>query len=114
MLDFSTVISAVKPRERTDQYRILAALYCLGARQEPIEVRKVNELLKLHFQKKVLTIVNASMRAYTGPGYVKPAAKGPPLLWLLTEKGVDHLSEMSRPGRGPGAGSGRNALPRPS
>lgn len=95
MLDFSSVISAVKPRERTDQYRILAALYCLGARQQPIEARKVNELLKLHFQKKVPTNVNASLRTYTGPGYVKPAAKGPPLLWLLTEKGIDHLSGMS-------------------
>jgi hypothetical protein len=93
MLTFSTILSAVKPRERTDQYSILSALYCLDAHTASVTAKQVTELLRLHLGRKAPKNVNASLRAYGS--YVEPAEKGPPLRWLLTPKGLEQLRVMS-------------------
>ncbi|MGO8732737.1 MAG: hypothetical protein ACLQVM_08080 [Terriglobia bacterium] len=94
MLELSSIISAVKPRDLTDQYKILAALYCLNAHIAPVTAKEVNAVLNLQLGKKnVPTNVSASLRAYAA--YVDPTDKGPPLRWSLTPKGIEHLRSLS-------------------
>lgn len=94
MREFASLIKAVKPRERTDQYRILAALYALGADNASTTVADINALLKLHYSSNELPKnVSASLKKYTG--YVSPADAGPPRRWRLTPEGVDRLRELS-------------------
>src|SRR5712692_3321669 len=93
MLTLSTILSAVKPRERTDQYAILAALYCLDAHATSVTAKQVTDLLSLHLGSKAPQNVNPSLRAYDP--YVEPAEKGPPLRWLLTQKGLEQLRATS-------------------
>src|SRR5881296_45437 len=92
-IDFAALVSAVKPSERTDQYRILAALFHLNAHRVPTMAKQLSDLLKLHCGKKAPKNVHASLRAYTG--YVEPIEKGPPLLWSLTPKGLNQLRTLS-------------------
>jgi nucleoside phosphorylase len=89
MIDLSTLISAVKPKERTDQYMILAALFVLEAHVRSVTAKQVTDMLKLHLGVKAPTNVPASLRAYKA--YVSPAEKGPPLRWSLTIKGIERL-----------------------
>jgi hypothetical protein len=93
MLTLSTILGAVKPRERTDQYAILAALYCLGAHTTSVTAKEVINFLKLHLRSKAPQNVNASLRAYNA--HVEPAEKGPPLRWSLTPKGLEQLRAVS-------------------
>lgn len=93
MLTLSTILSAVKPRDRTDQYAILAALYCLDAHTTSVTAKQVIDLLRLNLGKKAPKNVNASLRAYGA--YVEPAEKGPPLRWSLTQKGLEQLRATS-------------------
>ena len=93
MIDLAALLSAVKPKERTDQYKILSALYVVGAHSIPVTAKAITDLLRLHFRAKAPVNVNASLRKYTA--YVTPADPGPPLLWSLTPKGLDHLRTLS-------------------
>lgn len=93
MMDFSTLVSAVKPRERTDQYLILAAMFVLNAHVTSVPAKAISDLLKLHLGAKAPPNVNASLRAYTA--YVSPRDEGPPLRWSLTEQGIEHLRSLS-------------------
>ena len=93
MLTLSPILRAVKPQERTDQYAILATLYCLDAHKVPVTAKQVAELLHLHLGKKAPKNVHASLRAYVS--YAEPAEKGPPLRWRLTPKGLDQLRVAS-------------------
>src|SRR3989442_13959114 len=90
MIDLSALLSAVKPKERTDQYVILAALFALQAHANPVTTRAIRDELELHQRNPAN--VNASLRAYTA--YVSPH-KGPPLRWALTQKGIEHLRSLS-------------------
>jgi hypothetical protein len=82
MMDLSTLIGAVRPKDRTDQYLVLAALYTLGAHTTPVPAKQVIDLLKLHLGTKIPANVNDSLRKYKA--YVSPQ-KGPPLRWSLTQ-----------------------------
>lgn len=93
MLSFSAIISAVKPKERTDQYKVLAALYCLDAHRASVTAKQVTDILKLNLGKDTPLNVYDRLRKYTG--YVEAVDKGPPLRWLLTQKGLNHLRELS-------------------
>lgn len=93
MSDLSSIVTAVKPKQQTAQYKILAALYALGATTVPVTVRQITDLLELHFGSKVPPNINASLRDYAS--YVRLADKGPPLKWLLTEKGFEKLKKLS-------------------
>jgi nucleoside phosphorylase len=91
--NFSTILSAVKPRERTDQYVVLAALYSLGATMHPVTAKQITQVLKLHLGKKTPQNVNACLRNYSS--YVEPAEHGPPLQWRLKPEGVGKLKALS-------------------
>jgi len=93
MIDISVLISAVKPKERTDQYLILSALFVLDAHLQPVAAKQVADLLTLHLGTKIPSNINASLRAYKA--YAYPAEKGPPLRWSLTDKGVEQLRTLS-------------------
>jgi nucleoside phosphorylase len=93
VLEFSTLVSAVKPRDRTDQYQVLAALYFLGAHEKPVAAKQISALLQLHFLKKAPRNVNASLRSYTA--YVEVSTEGSSLRWTLTSKGLDRLRSLS-------------------
>ena len=70
MTDMSTLISAVKPKDRSDQYLILGALLALDAHNSPVTAKQVSDLLKLHLGAKIPVNINASLRAYKS--YVSP------------------------------------------
>jgi nucleoside phosphorylase len=93
MLPFSSILNAVKPRDRTEQYKILAAMYSIDAYEVAVTAKQINELLHLHLGGKAPPNVNASLRSYKA--YVEPAAKGPPLQWRLTAEGVERLRSQS-------------------
>lgn len=93
MIDFSTLKSAVKPKERTDQYVILAAMFVLNAHSKSVTAKQISDLLKLHLGAKAPPNVNSSLRAYTA--YVSPTEKDPTLRWSLTEKGIDFMRSTS-------------------
>jgi hypothetical protein len=93
MIDLSALISAVKPKERTDQYVILAALFVLNAHVRSVTAKDVSDKLMLHLGNKVPSNVPASLRAYTA--YVSSVEKGPPIRWSLTQRGVEHLRSLS-------------------
>jgi len=93
MIQFSTLMSAVKPKERSDQYVILAAMFVLNAHVATVTAKQISELLKLHLGAKRPANINASLRAYKA--YVSPTDEGPPLRWSLTAEGVEHLRLLS-------------------
>jgi nucleoside phosphorylase len=93
MIDFATLMSAVKPKERTDQYAILGAMFSLGAHLQPVTAKEISRLLDLHQGAKAPANVHASLRAYKS--FVSPTEKGPPLRWSLTNQGVEHLRVLS-------------------
>jgi len=92
-ITFSTILSAVKPRERTDQYVVLAALYSLNAQAEPVTAKQIHQVLKLHLGNKAPRNVNANLRKYTAS--VEPAELGPPLRWRLKPEGIGKLKALS-------------------
>ncbi len=93
MNEFSTILGAVKKSERTDQYLILGAMYCLSAQIKPITARQISGLLELHLGSNTPSNVNASLRSYVG--LVSPSHKGPPILWSLTPEGLNRLRTIS-------------------
>lgn len=93
MLSFSAIISAVKPRDRSPQFLILASLYLLGAHLQPVTAKQVKDLLTTHLKKETPPNINGSLRAYAA--YVEVAGKSSPLCWILTSKGLDRLRELS-------------------
>jgi nucleoside phosphorylase len=94
MLKLAEIANAVKPRERTDKYLILAALYCLNALNDPVTTRQVTALLKGQFGKRAVPDnVTASLTKYSA--YVDPADVGPPRKWQLTQQGLAHLRALS-------------------
>lgn len=93
MNEFSTFLGAVKKTERTDQYLILGAMYCLAAQIKPIAAKQITSLLKLHLGSHTPSNVYASLRKYEG--LVSPSHKGPPMLWSLTSDGLNRLRLLS-------------------
>ena len=93
MIDFSTFRSAVKPKERTDRYNILSAMFVLNAHVKSVTATEISKFLKLHLGTKAPINVNASLRAYDAD--VSPTDSGPPIQWSLTTSGLDHLRSLS-------------------
>lgn len=93
MVEFSSFLGAVKRKERSDQYLILAALYCLLAHTKPISASEISTLLKLHLGADIPSNINTSLRRYAG--LVSPSHKGPPILWSLTPDGLNKLRLLS-------------------
>lgn len=93
MLEFSAILSAVRPKQRTDQYQILAALFFLGARNSPVTAKQVSDLLSLHVRKGLPTNIGASLRSYTR--YVEQVDSTRPLRWKLTASGLEQLRVLS-------------------
>lgn len=93
MNEFSTFLGAVKKKERTDQYLILSALYCLDAHIKPIPVSQISDLLKLHLGSNTPSNVYSSLRKYEG--LVAPGHKGSPIPWSLTTLGLNRLRQLS-------------------
>jgi nucleoside phosphorylase len=93
MIEFSAFIGAVKPRERTDPYVVLAALYCLNAHTGTVTARQVADLLDLHLGAKAPSNVPLVLRRLAP--FVEPKDKGPPLKWALTQSGLIELRQLS-------------------
>lgn len=93
MLAFTEIQAAVKKRERTDQYNILGALYCLGAFEKPVTTKEIKDLLALHPTIRLPTNLSARLAAYHAD--VDPTDKGPPRKWRLTPRGLAKLREIS-------------------
>ena len=93
MLEFSAFMGAVKPKERTDQYVVLAALYCLNAHTGTVTARQVADLLRLNLGAKAPSNVNLVLRRLSPS--VEPKDKGPPLKRALTQNGLTQLRQVS-------------------
>jgi nucleoside phosphorylase len=93
MIDISALISAVRPKERTDQYVILAAMFVLNAHVSAVTAGQISKLLKLHLGAKAPANVNASLRAYKA--YASPTDSASNLRWSLMEHGIEHLRSLS-------------------
>lgn len=92
MRDISSFFAAVKPSSRSDQFKILTALYCLKADQAPVSAKEAKDFLKLHFGTSIPANVRSSLRRYKA--YVQ-VREGPPLKWELMQSGVDRLRELT-------------------
>jgi hypothetical protein len=92
-IGFSTILNAVSPRDRTDQYVILAAMYDLNAAVNSVTATDIRGLLKLHLGRKLPTNISAALRKYGA--YVEPAESGPPLRWRLKPLGLERLRNIS-------------------
>jgi hypothetical protein len=92
-IGFSTILNAVKPRDRTDQYVVLAAMYALNAATASVTVKDIRGLLTLHLGNKLPRNINAALRKYGA--YVEPAEPGPPLRWRLKTQGIEKLRSQS-------------------
>jgi nucleoside phosphorylase len=91
--DLSTILTAVKSRQRTEQFVVLAALYALGAFRKPVTAADVTAALKLNLSSKSPSNVSARLRQ--SAKYVSIVSKGPPLRWALKEEGIRRLRELS-------------------
>lgn len=93
MTDFSVLTSAVKPADRKTQYIVLSALYVLGAAKSPVTAAQITELLKLHLRGKAPKQLSKLLRRYSAD--IRVAEKGPPLKFMLTDKGLAKLRTLS-------------------
>lgn len=89
----SAILNAVRPRDRSDQLAVLAALFDLGAYQVPATVKDIRERLSLHLGNKTPRNISACLRKYKA--CVEPADKGPPLKWRLTDVGIAKLRTLT-------------------
>jgi len=92
-MEFASFLSAVKRKERTDQYLILSALFFLDAHKTPVTSTDIQNLLSLRLKKEVPKNISDGLRKYQA--YVECVDKGPPLLWSLTSNGVKRLRTLS-------------------
>lgn len=92
--ELSALLSAVKRRERTDKYAVLSSLYSLGAHKAPVTATQVREALVLHLGGETPDHIPLYLRRCKG--LARPVAKGPPIQWALTEKGIAELRTLSR------------------
>jgi len=91
--EFTDFIGAVRPKERTPQYLILAALFSLRAHVHVATARQITDLLALHLGKNRPSNVSDVLRKNST--FVAPAEKGPPLKWALTSAGLERLRTLS-------------------
>jgi nucleoside phosphorylase len=69
-------------------------MYCLGAVKTPVVAADIKNALALHVpQKDLPPNITASLRDYVP--LVRLVDKGPPLRWLLTDKGIERLRKQS-------------------
>ncbi len=94
MPNFAEILAAVPRRERTDRYKILAALYVLGANVAPVAAKQIDDLCDLQLRRDKPQNVLRDLRRMTGD--VEVASKGPPLTWRLTQGGVSKLKTTSK------------------
>jgi hypothetical protein len=96
MIDIATLLDAVKPKQRTDQYVIFCRIFALQAHTTSVTAKQISDMLKPHLGAKApAKEVNASLRAYAG--YVTPTEKVTPLRWSLNSRGVERLRLLSGP-----------------
>lgn len=91
--DFTSLITSVKPKERTTQFKILAALYALDGIAKPSTAKEIHDLMKVHLGSTTPKYLSANLRKYSSD--VRVADKGPPLKWLLTPRGFEKLRRHS-------------------
>ncbi len=94
MPTFTEILTAVAPRDRTDSYKVLTALYCLQATHPAVTVKEIRDLCKLHLNKRTPDNISQLLRRM--PALVEVADRGPPLTWKLTAKGVSELRATSK------------------
>lgn len=92
-MEFASFLSAVKRKERTDQYLILSALFFLNAHKTPVTSTDIQKLLTLRLKRGVPKNISDGLRKYEA--YVECVDQGPPLLWSLTSNGVKRLRTLS-------------------
>jgi nucleoside phosphorylase len=93
MDDLSKFLAAVRPKDRTTQYVVLAALFTLRADQKPVKAKEVGDLLRLHQGNKAPTNISLALRR-TIPN-VSPVNVSNKLHWMLPDNGISQLRKLS-------------------
>lgn len=93
MREFSAFLGAVKKSERTDQYLILSAMFCLDSPTKSVTATEIKNVIELHLGTDIPSNINSSLRKYVG--LVSPVQKGPPIRWELTAEGLNRLRTLS-------------------
>lgn len=87
-MKYSELVNSVTVSKRTDKFKIIAALYCLKAAENPVTAKEIEKLMKLHFRSKTPPNVHMVLRQY--PALVE-VAEGKPLRWGLLTSGIEYL-----------------------
>jgi nucleoside phosphorylase len=58
-----------------------------------VTARQVQDLLQLHLRKNAPGNISTRLREYSA--FVRITEEGPPLRWILTDRGIDRLRELS-------------------
>ncbi|MDX2274292.1 MAG: hypothetical protein NW206_02485 [Hyphomonadaceae bacterium] len=90
-VDFSTILSTTKPKERSDEFIILGALYALKSDKSPAPVGAIKTLLDLH-RARLPTNLSTSLRRCKA--HVEPIP-GQPLRWKIKPSGIARLREIT-------------------
>ncbi|MGZ3656520.1 MAG: 5'-methylthioadenosine/S-adenosylhomocysteine nucleosidase family protein [Bdellovibrionota bacterium] len=91
-MDYAELLTSVAKNKRTQKFTTIAALYCLGAQDNPAPVADVNALMKQHLRGQAPP--NLSNVLSKNAGLVSPVG-GKPIKWKLLEKGLQYLREKT-------------------
>jgi nucleoside phosphorylase len=88
---FNEILNSVTSAQRTNKFKVIAALYCLGALENPVTAKQVEDLLKQHLRSKTPPNVHAILLKNSA---LVEVIKGKPLKWGLLSKGLIYLHKL--------------------
>lgn len=94
MQDYASIINAVKPQKQSALYKVLGALYCLGAVDTAVTTDDVTRMILLQFGKKGVP-ANLSTNLTRLKKYVRRESLGRPIKWRLIPAGLEKLRRLS-------------------
>ena len=94
MKDYASIINAVKPQKQTALYKVLGALYSLGALNTPVTTDELTRTILLQFGQKGV-LINLSAKLTQLRKYVRRESLERPIKWRLMPEGLAKLNKMS-------------------
>jgi len=92
--DYASIINAVKPQKQTALYKVLGALYSLGALNIPVTTDEVTRTILLQFGQKGV-LINLSAKLTQLKKYVRRESLERPIKWRLMPERLAKLNKLS-------------------